>query len=78
VLEVRSFRLVHFLAKERSRERKERMAKVRKSMGERIRRWHHVTESSEDLLAGIRALRESVEEPRERSAEIQELGNPAS
>jgi hypothetical protein len=54
------------------------MAKVRRSMGERSRRWHHVTESLEDLLAGIRALRESAEEPRELSAEIQQLGNPAS
>jgi hypothetical protein len=43
------------------------MAKVRRSMGERSRRWHHVTGSSEDLLAGIQALRESVEELRELS-----------
>jgi hypothetical protein len=46
------------------------MAKVRRSMGERSRRWHHVTESSEDLLADIPALRESVEKPRELSDEI--------
>jgi hypothetical protein len=75
VLEVGSFRLVHFLAKERSRERNERMAKVRGSMGERIRRWHHASVSSEDLLADIRDLRESVEEPRERSDGVLKLEN---
>jgi hypothetical protein len=46
------------------------MAKLRRSMEERRRRWHHVTELSEDLLAGVPDLRESVEEPRELSAEI--------
>jgi hypothetical protein len=51
------------------------MAKVRRSMGERIRRWDYDTESSEDLLADIRALRESVEELRELSAESLKLGN---
>jgi hypothetical protein len=49
------------------------MAKVRRSMGERSHRWRHVTASSEDLLADIPALRESVEELRELSAEIQKL-----
>jgi hypothetical protein len=67
VLEVRSFRLLHFLAKERSRERKERRAKVCRSMEERSLRWHHVTGRSEDLLADIPAVRESVEELRELS-----------
>jgi hypothetical protein len=46
------------------------MAKLRRSMEERSLRWRHVTESSEDLPAGIRDLRESVEEPPELSAEI--------
>ncbi len=49
------------------------MEKVRSSMGERSRRWCHVTGSSENLLTGIPALRESVEEPRELSVEIQKL-----
>jgi len=49
------------------------MAKVRRSMGERSHRWRHVTASSEDLLADIPALRESVGELRELSAEIQKL-----
>ena len=49
------------------------MAKVRRSMGERSQRWHHVTSSSEDLLADIPALRESVEELREVSGEIKKL-----
>jgi hypothetical protein len=49
------------------------MAKVRRSMGERSRRWHDVTGSSEDLLADIPALRESVEELGELSAEIRKL-----
>jgi hypothetical protein len=49
------------------------MAKVRRSMGERSQRWHHVTGSSEDLLADIPALRESVEELREVSGEVHKL-----
>ncbi len=49
------------------------MAKVRRSMGERSHRWRHVTASSEDLLADIPALRESVGELRELSVEIQKL-----
>jgi hypothetical protein len=72
-LKFRSFRLVHFLTNKRSRERNERMAKVRRSMGERSRRWHYVTGSSEDLLADIPALRESFEELRKLSTEIQKL-----
>jgi hypothetical protein len=51
------------------------MAKVRRSTRERSRRWHHVTVSSEDLLAVIPDLRESVEELRELSAESLKLGN---
>ena len=49
------------------------MAKIRRSMGERSHRWRHVTASSEDLLADIPALRESVEELREVSVEVQKL-----
>jgi hypothetical protein len=51
------------------------MAKVRRSMGERKRRRHHVTVSSEDPLADIRDLRESVEELRELSDEVLKLEN---
>jgi hypothetical protein len=58
VLAVGSFRLFHFLAKKRSREKNE------------------VDRGEDSELAGIRALRESVEEPRERSDEILKLGKP--
>jgi hypothetical protein len=75
VLAVGSFRLVHFLAKERSRERNERLAKVRSPIGERSRRWGHATESSESFLADVPTLRESAEELRELSTEILKLEN---
>jgi len=49
------------------------MAKVRKSMGERSLRWSQVTQRSGDLVTEMPELRESVEELRELSLEIQAL-----
>jgi hypothetical protein len=69
VLEVRSFRLLSFLANRGSRERKERWRRAADRRGSRSRRRRHATGSSEDLLADIPALRASVEELRELSAE---------
>jgi hypothetical protein len=51
------------------------MAKVRSPIGERSRRWGHVTESSESFLADVPTLRESAEELRALSAEILKLEN---
>jgi hypothetical protein len=49
------------------------MAKIRRSMGERTRRWKKVTEHSALLIADMPELAEAVGELREVAAEILDL-----
>jgi hypothetical protein len=73
VLAAGSFVLLDFSDNPRSRERKEPMAKDRKSRVERKERWRQVTRGSAQLIAEIPHLRETVEELREVAGELETL-----
>jgi hypothetical protein len=73
VLAIGSFVLLDFSDNPRSRERKESMAKDRRSRGEKRERWRRVTQGSAQLIADIPHLRETIDELREVARELEKL-----